>query len=264
MMILDSHSDRPLFADERHTRIAELVNARGSVRNVDLVNLLGVTEPTIRKDMTILEKQGVLKRTHGGAIALRPSVESSLEVRAQRNAEAKEAIASVCVQEIHDGDAVFLDSGTTILKIAHKLASRYITVLTNSIGVAEAIADIPTIEHLLLGGRLRRVSGSLVGAFTLDVMNHFTVNIAFLSASGFSESGVTVADVEEAKLKAAIIERARRTILAIDHEKVGATHFARVCDLEAIDTLVIDQASAFVQDLCQAYNIEMIVANPHV
>ncbi len=63
----------------------------------------------------------------------------------------------------------------------------------------------------------------LVGAFTLDVINHFTVNIAFLSASGFSESGVTVADVEEAKLKAAIIERARRTILAIDHEKVGAS-----------------------------------------
>lgn len=107
------------------------------------------------------------------------------------------------------------------------------------------------------------IIGSLVGAFTLDAIDHFTVNIAFLSASGFSESGVTVADVEEAKLKAAIIERARRTILAIDHEKVGATHFARVCDLEAIDTLVIDQANAFVQDLCQANNIEVIIANTH-
>lgn len=262
-MNLDSLSDRPIFADERQTRIAELVNIRGSVRNVDLVDLLGVTEPTIRKDMRLLEKQGVLKRTHGGAIALRSSVESGLEIRAQRNTEAKEAIAIACVQEIQDGDAIFLDSGTTIQKIANKLASRYITVLTNSIGVAEAIADMPTIEHILLGGRLRRVSGSLVGAFTLDAINHFTVNIAFLSASGFSQSGVTVADVEEAKLKAAIIEQARRTILAIDHSKVGATHFARVCDLEAIDTLVIDQANSFVQDLCQANDIKIIVANTH-
>jgi DeoR/GlpR family transcriptional regulator of sugar metabolism len=262
-MVPDSHADRPLFADERQMRIAELVNIRGSVRNVDLVDLLGVTEPTIRKDMRSLEKQGVLKRTHGGAIALRPSVESALEVRTQRNAEAKEAIAIACVREIHDGDAIFLDSGTTIQRIANKLVSRYITVLTNSVGVAEAVADMPTIEHILLGGRLRRVSGSLVGAFTLDAIEHFTVNVAFLSASGFSESGVTVADVEEAKLKAAIIERARRTILAIDHEKVGATHFARVCDLEAIDTLVIDQANAFVQDLCQANNIEIIIANSH-
>src|SRR2546428_9361288 len=114
VMSLDSHSDRPIFADERHTRIAELVNTRGSVRNVDLVDLLGVTEPTIRKDMRLLEKQGVLKRTHGGAIALRSSVESRLEIRAQRNTEAKEAIAIACVQEIQDGDAIFLDSGTTI------------------------------------------------------------------------------------------------------------------------------------------------------
>jgi DeoR/GlpR family transcriptional regulator of sugar metabolism len=87
--------------------LVELVNARGSVRNVDLVDLLGVTEPTIRKDMTVLEKQGVLKRTHGGA-----SAEKCRGKRSHRKA---------CVQEIHDGDAVFLDSGTTNLKIACKI-----------------------------------------------------------------------------------------------------------------------------------------------
>ncbi len=86
------------------------------------------------------------------------------------------------------------------------------------------------------------------------------MNVAFLSVSGFSESGVTAADIKEARLKAAIIERARRTILAIDQTKVGATHFAQVCPLEAIDALVIDEASVLVQDLCQANGIQLIGA----
>lgn len=259
-MSTDTESDRPVFADERQTRIAELVAIRGSVRNIDLVDLLGVSEPTIRKDMRILEKRGLLKRTHGGAIAARPLVESDLVARSQINVEAKEAIAIACLQEIHNGDAIFLDSGTTTQRIASKLAGCYITVLTNSIGVAEAVADMPTIEHILLGGRLRRVGGCLVGALALEILTHFTVNIAFLSASGFSEEGVTVADIEEAKLKAAVIERARRTILAIDHSKVGATHFARICDLDDIDVLIIDKANTFVQELCQANGIELVEA----
>src|SRR6266849_1491554 len=132
-MSTDTESDRPVFADERQTRIAELVAIRGSVRNIDLVDLLGVSEPTIRKDMTILEKRGLLKRTHGGAIAARPLVESDLVARSQINVEAKEAIAIACLQEIHNGDAIFLDSGTTTQRIASKLAG-YIVDVNNAGG----------------------------------------------------------------------------------------------------------------------------------
>ena len=259
-MSTDTESDRPVFADERQTHIAELVAIRGSVRNSDLVDLLGVSEPTIRKDMTILEKRGLLKRTHGGAITVRPMVEDELAIRTQANAEAKEAIAQACLQEIREGEAIFLDNGTTIQRVASKLVGRHVTVLTNAIGVAEAVADLPTVEHILIGGQFRRIGGCCVGALALETLAHFTVNVAFLSASGFSESGVTVANVEEAKVKAAMIERARRVILAIDQTKVGATHFARVCDLDAVDVLIIDEASTFVQELCQANGIRLVVA----
>jgi DeoR/GlpR family transcriptional regulator of sugar metabolism len=260
-MSTDTESDRPVFADGRQTRIAELVAIRGSVRNIDLVDLLGVSEPTIRKDMTILEKRGLLKRTHGGAITVRPMVEDELAIRTQANAEAKEAIAQACLQEIREGEAIFLDNGTTIQRVASKLVGRHVTVLTNAIGVAEAVADLPTVEHILIGGQFRRIGGCCVGTLALEALERFTVNVAFLSASGFSESGVTVANVEEAKVKAAMIERARRVILAIDQTKVGATHFARVCGLDAVDVLIIDEASTFVQELCQANGIRLVVAD---
>src|SRR5260370_39812104 len=104
----------------------------------------------------------MLKLAHGGVIAARPLVESDLVARSQINVEAKEAIAIACLREIHNGYSIFLDSGTSTQRIASKLSGCYITVLTNSIGVAGAVADMPAIEHILLGGRLRRVGGCLV------------------------------------------------------------------------------------------------------
>lgn len=254
--------DRAVFQNERHDYIVELVNVRGRIRIAELVDHFSVSEPTIRRDLTILEERGLLKRTHGGAIAVRSPVESELDIRSVRNAEAKELVARACLGQIHDGDAIFLDSGTTILRISQKLAGRYITVLTNSIGVAEAVADLPTVAHVLLGGRLRRVGGSVVGALAIENLERFTVNVAFIGISGFSEAGLTVADPDEAQLKAEIIDHARKVIVPIDHTKVGVTHFARICELGDVDTVIIDQANKLVQDLCEANGIQLIIAAP--
>src|SRR4051812_16290536 len=92
--------EQQVFADERQARIAALVAVHGRVRLADLVELFGVTEPTIRKDLTTLQARGLVKRTHGGAIAIHSIVERELEVRAASNVEAKEAIARACAQEI--------------------------------------------------------------------------------------------------------------------------------------------------------------------
>lgn len=251
-----------MFADERQARIAELVAVHGRVRLADLVEMFGVTEPTIRKDLTTLQQSGLVRRTHGGAIAARSMVERELDVRAGANVEAKEAIARACLAEIKDGDAIFLDSGTTVQRIAAKLAGRNLTVLTNAVAVAQLVADLPGVDHVLLGGRLRRVAGSLVGALAIENLERFTANLAFIGVSGFSENGLTVADLEEAQLKAMVIERAHRVVLPMDHTKVGATHFARVCELEAVDVLVTDKASATMEELCSAHGIRLVVAEP--
>jgi DeoR/GlpR family transcriptional regulator of sugar metabolism len=257
-------NDGPVFADERQLRIAELVSVRGRARIGELAETFGVTEPTIRKDLSALQERGLLKRTHGGALAVHPNVDRELAGRQEAHRAGKEAIAAACLRLLRDGDSVFLDSGTSVHAVARHLAAAgnlRLSVLTNSLGVAEALADVPSIDCVLLGGQLRRVDGSVVGDLAVENLQRFTFSSAFLGVSGFSELGISVGSLAEASLKAAVVERARRVVLPIDHSKVGATDFARISDLDAVDVVVMDEASPAVQDLCAAYNIELITAH---
>ena len=256
-------NDGPVFADERQARIAELVSVRGRARIGELAEAFGVTEPTIRKDLSALQERGLLKRTHGGALAVHPNVDRELAERQAAHRAGKEAIAGACLRLLRDGDSVFLDSGTSVEAVARHLAAEghlRLSVLTNSLGVADALADVPMIDCVLLGGQLRRVDGSVVGDLAVENLQRFTFSSAFLGVSGFSELGISVGSLAEASLKAAVIERARRVVLPVDHSKVGATDFARISDLDAVDVVVMDEASPAVHDLCAAYNIELISA----
>jgi DeoR/GlpR family transcriptional regulator of sugar metabolism len=261
-------NDAPVFADERQARIAELVSVRGRARIGELAETFGVTEPTIRKDLSALQERGLLKRTHGGALAVHPTVDRELAQRQDAHRASKEAIADACVQLLQDGDSVFLDSGTSVEAVARRLAREpdglRLSVLTNSLGVATALADVSRIDCVLLGGHLRRVDGSVVGDLALDNLQRFSFSSAFLGVSGFSELGISVGSLAEASLKAAVIERARRVVLPLDHTKVGATDFARVSDLDSVDVVVMDEASPAVRELCAGYDIELITAEQAV
>ena len=225
-MATDREGESPVFADERQARIAELVSVRGRARIGELAEQFGVTEPTIRKDLRVLQSRGLLKRTHGGALALQPSVEREFTGRQGTNTAAKEAIARACVQLVQEGDSVFLDSGTTVSAIAGALARHgggmRLSTLTTSLGVASTLADVPGIDCVLLGGQLRRVDGALVGALALENLQRFTFGLAFIGVSGFSDVGISVGSLAEAAVKAEAIERARRVVLALDHTKVGS------------------------------------------
>jgi DeoR/GlpR family transcriptional regulator of sugar metabolism len=258
-------NDSHVFADERQARIAELVSVRGRARIGELSKLFGVTEPTIRKDLKVLHERGLLKRTHGGALAMQPVVEREFAGRQASNTAAKEAIARRCVGLIQDGDSVFLDSGTTVQAVAGAIAANSnrltLSTLTTSVGVATTLADIPGVDCVLLGGQLRRVDGALVGALALENLQRFTFTLAFIGVSGFSEMGISVGSLAEAAVKADAIERARRVVLAVDHSKVGTTDFARIAGLDTIDIVVMDEATPAVEELCIAYDIELLTAN---
>lgn len=273
----DNHEpdERPMLADERRRRILEIVEARGSVRVRDLAQLLGVTEPTVRKDVADLDRQRLLHRTHGGAIGRRPSYEPDLSVRVSRNADAKTAIAYTCLAEIKDGDAIFLDSGTTMLAIAEALVSadpagsrfgrgpvtpNNVNVLTNSLEVARVLAPAPGVRHTVLGGQYRAAGRCLVGPLAIDALQRFTLNIAFIGITGLSESGLTVADLSEAEVKTAAMERARRVVVPMDHTKLGATDFVKVCDLDRVDTLVTDNENPHLTQLCNNHHVQLVVA----
>ena len=191
----------------------------------ELAKMVGVTEPTIRKDIGDLDAQRLLRRTHGGALALRPSYEQHFSTRVSTNTLAKRAIARACLAEIRDGDAFFLDSGTTMITIAEELCPTEtvmaggkpapslplnLNILTNAVAIADILAPSPGIRHTVLGGQYRPAGGCFVGPLTVDALQRFTLNIAFIGVSGLSEAGFTVADVGEAQVKIAAMERARR------------------------------------------------------
>jgi DeoR/GlpR family transcriptional regulator of sugar metabolism len=250
----------PVFAEERRQRIGDLVAANGRVRIADLVELLGVSEPTLRKDLSELERQGLLRRTHGGAIAVQPRFEPTLQDRVLQHREAKERIAALCLEEVTRGDSVFLDTGTTVQEVAERLDRPDVNVLTNALGVAAVLADRPGIRHTLVGGQLRALGGSLVGPVALETLTRFTVDIAFISASGLTAEGISVADVAEAQLKEAVIDRARRVIVAIDSSKFGTADFVMVCGLDRLDMVITEAASDEVRHWCAAHGVALRVA----
>jgi DeoR family fructose operon transcriptional repressor len=252
-------TEKHLFAEERRQRILALVEAQGRVRIAELQAALKVSEPTIRKDLSLLEQARKLRRTHGGAIAVRPQVEPTIDDRSALNAEAKELIAKACLQEIARGDSVFLDSGTTVQRIANLLDQSHVNVVTNALGVAAVLADRPAIRHTLLGGSVRSLGGTLVGPVALETLRRFTVNTAFISASGFSDNGISVADVADAQVKEAVIERARRVIVPVDSSKFGVDDFVTVCPLDRIDMVITEAAGDDVRSLCESHGVQLEV-----
>jgi DeoR/GlpR family transcriptional regulator of sugar metabolism len=250
----------PVFAEERRQRILDAVRAQGRVRLSDLVEMLGVTEPTIRKDLSELHIRGLLRRTHGGAIAVESHLEQTLHDRGEQHREAKQKIAEACRAEIRRGESVFLDSGTTVQWIAEGLEPLDLNILTNALGVANAVAGRPGLRHTLLGGSVRPLGGSVVGPIALETLARFTVDVAFIGASGLTEDGISVADVAEAQIKQTVIERARRVVVPMDHSKFGAADFVSLCSLARIDLLITDEPTPDAARWCDKHGVELRLA----
>lgn len=261
-------SRSPEFAEERRAHILEMVNARGRVTVTELAEELNVTQPTIRKDISSLDEQHKLRRTHGGALAARPLYETQIDTRRSANADGKARISQACLALIKENDSIFLDSGTTTLGIAEALAAeaeggrfgRSLNVLTNSVPVARALANIGTIHHTLLGGQLRPIADSLVGPVALQAARQFTVNLAFIGVTGIAGDQFSVADLGEADLKRSLLGQAHRVVVPMDVSKMGLTDFVTLCRLDEISTLVTDEDNDYLATLCKGKGVELIVA----
>lgn len=258
-MIMPGDFTPPLFPAERQEKIAAFVANRGKIRLNELAAVFDVSQPTLRKDLTVLEQQGLLKRTHGGALSIRAPGERDLMTRFVQNVEAKRAIGRACCDLIEDGEAVFLDCGTTIHHFAQQLATQRVqlTVLTNSPSIAECLADVSGITHIVLGGQLRHKTGGISGPLALEIIERFSIATAFIGGSGITEEAITVADFNEAQLKAAVIKRTQRVIVPIDHSKIGVVDFTKVCEPQDIDIVVTDFANDRLRRICRNNDIKL-------
>ncbi|BCF93663.1 MULTISPECIES: DeoR/GlpR family DNA-binding transcription regulator [Paraburkholderia] len=218
-----THADVKKTTD-RHQAILDLVRTRDA--NVEaLCAALGVSEATIRRDLTALAKQKRLVRTYGGATALVGvhEPEASLEERKSAQREQKEAIAQAAASHVRDGDTVLLDGGTTCAQLAWHLSTREdLHVVTNNLLAVTALANAPGVRLTLIGGELRGSSMSTLGPLAELILSRLTVDRAFLGADGVVAGfGLCEASAQQAYLKECIVSRAAEIIVLADADKLG-------------------------------------------
>jgi DeoR family transcriptional regulator, fructose operon transcriptional repressor len=232
-----------LYAEERQQEIVRLARAEGRVDVASLADTLHVTAETIRRDLTMLERAGVLRRVHGGAIPVeRIGFEPALAARDSVLIDEKERIAKAALAEVPDEGAIILDAGTTTARLAQALpVDRELTVVVNSPVIAALLGVRPNLNVLLLGGRLRGRTLATVDDWALRPLADMYVDVAFLGTNGLSvERGLTTPDPAEAAVKRAMINSARRAVVLADHTKIGNDYLARFGTLADLDLLITD------------------------
>lgn len=245
-----------MYAEERQQAILHRARTEGRVDVVALAEELAVTTETIRRDLTVLERAGVVRRVHGGAIPVeRLGFEPAVATRDTVMTGEKERIAKAALAELPNEGSVILDAGTTTGRLAAALpADRELTVVVNSPAIAVQLAARPNLTVLMVGGRVRGRTLAAVDDWALAPLATLCVDVAFMAANGVSTArGLTTPDIAEAAVKRAMIGAARRTVLLADHTKVGNDCMARFADLADVDVLITDAgldeetASAFGQ-----------------
>ena len=246
-----------LYAEERQQEILRRARADGRVDVVRLAEDLAVTSETIRRDLTVLERAGVLRRVHGGAIPIeRLGFEPALAARDTLQTVEKERIAKAALAELPDGGAIVIDAGTTTGRLVEALPADYeVTVVVNSPPLATTLAMRPNVTVILLGGRVRGRTLATVDDMALQPLSQLRVDVAFMATNGLSvEHGLTTPDPAEASVKRAMIRAARRTVLLADHTKIGNDHLARFGSIAEVDLLITDTGldDAVTEELEQA------------
>jgi len=255
-----------MYAEERQQAIASLVIAEGRASVAELAQTYDVTTETVRRDLAALEKAGVVRRVHGGAVPLRALhlVEAGVGEREATRAEHKDAIAAAAVDFLpRDGSTVLLDAGTTTARIAaHLPTDRELVVVTNSIPVAARLAAIPSISLQLLGGRVRGVTQAAVGEQTLRVLDTLRVDMAFIGTNGISlRHGLSTPDNDEAAVKRAMVNAANYVVTVADSSKVGREDFVSFAPLSSVDTLITDsEITDYDREQLTEHGVEVVTA----
>ncbi|MFJ8646064.1 DeoR/GlpR family DNA-binding transcription regulator [Streptomyces sp. NPDC093546] len=236
-----------MYAPERQHEIVRLARESGRVDVLSLAEEFQVTAETIRRDLKALDRAGLLRRVHGGAIpAGRLDFEPDLSERESTAADEKDRIAKAALAEVPEDGTVVLDAGSTVGRLAAVLPpDRSLTVVTHALPVAARLADHPGIALHLVGGRVRHSTRAAVDAWALAAYGQIRADVAFVGANGYSAAhGLTTPDLAEAAVKRAVVAAARRVVLLADSGKYGQEHFARFGGLADVDLLITDTGLA--------------------
>lgn len=235
-------------ARERRAEIARLLAQHGEVALAGLAERFDVSEMTVRRDLKVLEVDGVARRVRSGAIDLGArGFEPPFRNRESAAPAAKTAIAEAALTLVEDGQTLIIDSGTTALAFARALrgGGLNLTVLTPSVLAAVELANEPTIRVILTGGVLRPGELSLIGCDAEAPFDSYNCDLMFLGVAGCDAAkGLTDYNTDEAQVKRAALRSASRIVALVDATKLGRVHLAKVMSLSELDVLVTDADSS--------------------
>jgi DeoR family transcriptional regulator, fructose operon transcriptional repressor len=234
--------DKPLYSEQRKQAILTTLAAVGRVDVAAMSDQLAVTSETVRKDLIALERQGQLRRVHGGAIPLQNlSFEPEVTARVEF-AEEKRRIARAALAHLPRGGTILIDAGSTTALLAELIPpDRQLTAFTNTLPIALALAAKPHVTVYTLGGRVRSVTLAEVDAWAARTLGEINVDVAFLGTNGISpHRGLTTPDPAEAAVKGLMLACARRRILLADHSKLNQVATHKYGELTDLDLLITD------------------------
>ncbi len=256
-----------MYAEERQRTIVNLALRYDRVAVTDLAERFEVTTETIRRDLDVLDRRGILRRVHGGAVPAENVrlVETAVTDREPAFSQQKSRIAQAALQLLPNGagSTVLIDSGTTTARLATAMAGTQAhTVVTNSVAIASQLALSQSGPVHLLGGRVRGITQATVGGDTVDALTRLRCDVAFIGTNGVtSDHGLSTPDPDEAAVKRAMVRAARKVVVLADSSKIGVGMLVSFASLQEVDVVVTDAGIA-AADRSQliASGVEVLVA----
>lgn len=248
----------------RHDRIIDMVNEEEYVSVNRLGEALNVSLVTIRKDLNILEKEGFLFRTHGGASKNeRFAFEKTVSEKELIRTVSKKIIAKTAKSLIKNNDFITIASGTTVLFLARLITDdQKLTVLTSSLDVSKTLAGLSTVSVIQLGGVLRKSSVSVVGTLAEKAVQKFSSNILFLGVDGVDINfGISTSNMEEAELNRLMIQQADCVVVLADSSKMEKKGFGKIAEIDEVDVIITDsEISESFKKKLQDRGLEVMIA----
>jgi DeoR/GlpR family transcriptional regulator of sugar metabolism len=230
-----------MLTSQRKQHILNVLKRDGQVIAKTLSQELGLSEDTIRRDLRELAQEGLLQRVHGGALPASPAI-ADFAVREEILLDSKVAIGRTAAGLIKDGQVVILDGGTTCVQVARHLPRNLgATIVTHSARIAIELVDHPSVEVILIGGRLFKHSIVSVGAAAIEAISHIHADMYFMGVTGVHpEAGLTTGDLEEAYVKQALCRQSADTFVLASQEKLGAASRYVITALSEVSGLIVE------------------------
>ncbi len=248
--------------NERREQIIQYIEASGEVKLEELEELFpGCSTMTLRRDLLALEEAGRLKRTRGGAVALKRLMgsEGMYSRRAMENVRGKMAIARIAAQCLDPNSSIYLDSGSTVMMLAQLLPDSYRPIITSGANTALELVKHPGFSVTLLGGQLNSNTFSVSGHIAESAIDGLNIETAVMSTSGFAiDEGFTSGTFTENELKRIVIAKARHVIMLMDHSKIGRSMPLTFATLDDIDVLISDVQDDGLLQACKAHDVNFI------